>query len=115
MHIALFGINKNVYQYIKMDACIENNLQAVIVAVVLGAMSIIGNCVMGYKLMCGSGEHRTVAQRLEMVNLKNIKKSKLKSKDIEEYVMEIGEDNDRHIVRSNLPEWVVEEYNSRNV
>ena len=85
-----------------MDACIENNLQAVIVAVVLGAMSIIGNCVMGYKLMCGSGEHRTVAQRLEMVNLKNIKKSKLKSKDIEEYVMEIGEDNDRHIVQTYL-------------
>ena len=98
-----------------MDACIEKNLQLVIVAIVLGTMSIIGNCIMGYKLMCGSSDQKIVTQRLEMVNLKNIKKSKLKSKDIEEYVMEIGEDNDRDIVRSNLPQWVVEEYNSRDV
>ena len=98
-----------------MDACIEKNLQLVIVAIVLGTMSIIGNCIMGYKLMCGSSDQKIVTQRLEMVNLKNIKKSKLKSKDIEEYVMEIGEYNDRDIVRSNLPQWVVEEYNSRDV
>ena len=98
-----------------MDACIENNLQLVIVAIVLGTMSIIGNCIMGYKLTCGASDQKVATQRLEMVNLKNIKKSKLKSKDIEEYVMEIGEDSDRDIVRSNLPKWVVEEYNSRDV
>ena len=98
-----------------MDRCLENNLQLVVVIAILGTMSIIGNCIAVYKLTCGYGNDRMPPPpKIEMMNLENIKKSKLKSKDIEEYVMEIGEENNSPIVRSHLPKWVVDEYNNRD-
>ena len=90
-----------------MNKCIQDNLTIIILTAAIMGGSLITNCVLCYKL-CALKEKENVKidepSGIGMVKLES-------NNQLEDYVMTIGDA--REVVKGNLPEWVVSDYNKK--
>ena len=90
-----------------MDECIQEYLTVIILTVAAMGGSLITNCVLCYKL-CALKEKKNVKieepSGIEMVKLES-------NNQLEDYVMTIGDE--REVVKGNLPNWVISDYNNK--
>ena len=90
-----------------MNECVQEYLTIIILTAAAMSGSLITNCVLCYKL-CALKEKENV--KIEEPN--GIEMVKLESNNqLEDYVMTIGDE--REVVKGNLPNWVVADYNKK--
>ena len=90
-----------------MNKCVQEYLTIIILTAVVMGGSLITNCVLCYRL-CALKEKENVKIEepigIEMVKLES-------DNQLEDYVMRIGDERD--VVKGNLPNWVVSDYNNK--
>ena len=90
-----------------MNECVREYLTIIILTAAAMSGSLITNCVLCYKL-CALKEKENVKieepSGIEMVKLES-------NNQLEDYVMTIGDE--REVVKGNLPNWVVADYNKK--
>ena len=88
-----------------MNECIKEFLTEIIVTSATLGASFILNCVLAFKLYTKPKLKLDKPPEIELVNL-----NKQKTEEpLEDYIMTIGTKNE--IVKCNVPDWVVKEYN----
>ena len=90
-----------------MNECIQEYLTVIILTAAVMSGSLITNCVLCYKL-CALKKKENVKidepSGIGMVKLES-------NNQLEDYVMAIGDE--REVVKGNLPNWVVADYNKK--
>jgi hypothetical protein len=90
-----------------MNECIQEYLTVIILTAAVMSGSLITNCVLCYKL-CALKKKENVKidepSGIGMVKLES-------NNQLEDYVMAIG--GEREVVKGNLPNWVVADYNKK--
>jgi len=90
-----------------MNECIQEYLTVIILTAAVMSGSLITNCVLCYKL-CALKKKENV----KIDEPSGIRMVKLESNNqLEDYVMAIG--GEREVVKGNLPNWVVADYNKK--
>ena len=89
-----------------MNECVKNFLTEIIITSAALGGSFILNCVLAFKLYTKPKLKVDKPTEIELVNLN---KQKTEEEPLEDYIMTIGTKNE--IIKCNLPEWVVKEYN----
>lgn len=89
-----------------MNECVQEYLTMIILTAAAVGGSLITNCVLCYRLYASKKIDIKIQEPsgIEMVKLES-------NNQLEDYVMTIGDE--REVVKSNLPAWVVADYKNR--
>ena len=90
-----------------MNKCVQEYLTIIILTAVVMGGSLITNCVLCYRLCALKKKENVKIEEpsgIEMVKLES-------DNQLEDYVMRIGDERD--VVKGNLPNWVVSDYNNK--
>jgi len=90
-----------------MNECVQEYLTIIILIAAAMGGSLITNCVLCYRLCALKKKENVKIEEpigIEMVKLES-------NNQLEDYVMTIGDE--REVVKGNLPNWVVSDYNNK--